>query len=390
MKNIIFVSILASVILLASFAYALAGALSLSYTVLDDELMPGQETTIFLTFETTTAEAVRGITYSASGGPFLTADATNVGLGSMGGVSSSQTSFKIKADSNAVTTISYVNVKAKYTDDYGNKETNINVPVTIRRAPLLQILSVGYGKDSVEPGTTVYLLVNITNRGQGPAEETIFAINQTTDIFTIIGTSKQIFLDEVNVNQYKTAKYLLAISPNADVGTYNIPVSISYKDETKTQSYRSDEIIGMVISGNEEIMLIKNSQDVLVPGTTGNVNIEIVNMGKQNVRFLTLDLESDGLSMEPSKTYIGKLDSDDSDTSRIKVTGTAPGTYTVNAKLSFNDMFSESYEKQTSFDVTISPVSDEVEIGIVEIAIIVIVAIVLGRMAWSRFRKGKK
>ncbi len=378
---------------LASFTNALAGALTVSSEIIDGELIPGQETTIFLTFKTTTAAPVRDIIYSVTAGPYITTDASAVKLGAMGGSSASQqTSFRVKADGNAITATSYVSVKVKYKDDEGDKETNLNVPVTVRRAPLVQIDSVVYSKNVIEPGAIADLTLNMMNRGQGPAKEATVTLNQSPSIFSIVGTSKQIFVGDIAMGGSKPVKYTLAVNPNADIGTYSIPVSISYKDETKTKSYDSDESVGFVISGDEQIVLIKNSQDVLPSGGSGDVNIEAVNIGKQNVRFLLMELSgTDGISVEPSKAYIGKLDSDDSDTSRLKITvdsSVKPGVYKINATMSYNDMFSNAYTRMSDISIEVSAQGKQAGLSsaqsLMAVAILAIIAYVFRRSRKAR------
>lgn len=360
--------------------YGASGALNINYQILDSELFPGQETSVFLTFSTTTSIAVRDIIYTVSPGPYLTSDAVLVNLGALGGISNQQTSFKIKASDNAVTTISYVVVKATYKDDQGDKELNLNIPVNIVRNPLVQINFVEYGKPIVEPGSTLNLLIGITNRGDGPAKEVMLTLNQSPQTFTIVGSSKQVFVGDVGAGVSKSINYTIAINPNAAVGVYSVPVLISYKDESKTKSYSSDEAIGMVIMGTNKILLIKNSQDVIVPGGSGNINIETVNLGTQGARFLTIGFTApEGISVSPAQIFTGSLDSDDSDTARLGVAASdsiVPGTYTIKADVTYSDIFSKTHSQSLEFPVEISGKQKKFELNAPEIAAIIAAVLV--------------
>ncbi|MBI4177240.1 MAG: hypothetical protein HY516_02635 [Candidatus Aenigmarchaeota archaeon] len=393
MKNILLAQIMAVVSLLSVTVAALPGAISLDYQLLNDELIPGQETTIFLTFRTTTASPVHDITYFVSPGPYLSSDTKLVNLGSLGGSSSQQTSFKIKVADSAMTTISYMNVRVTYKDDQGDKETNLNIPVSIRRAPLLQIGSVSYSIDSVEPGSIVNLAITLNNNGDGLSREAQIILNQSSQVFSIVGASGQIFIGDLGSGSKKSVNYTIAINPNAGIGVYSIPILVSYKDETKTKTYTSSETIGMIISGKNKMMLIKNSQDVINPGSSGDLNLEIVNLGNQGIRFLTLKFSSqDSILVEPSQVYVGKLDSDDSDTTRIKVGVSKtiePGDYQINAEIYYSDMFSNYYPEQKNFTLSVSEKDNGLKIGTTQI--ILFVAVVAAVYTFSkRLRKGRK
>ncbi|MBI4174420.1 MAG: hypothetical protein HY517_02145 [Candidatus Aenigmarchaeota archaeon] len=379
--------------MLAYSAAAISGAVALDYELLNEELIPGQETTVFLTFKTTTAIAVRDITYSVTTGPFLSSETKTVNLGALGGSSSQQTSFKVKSSEDATTIISYVNVKATYKDDQGDRETNLNIPVNIRRVPIVQVSLVSYSRGSLEPGSITGLSIMVDNKGDGLARDTQITLNQSAQVFSIIGASGQIFIGDLNAGAQKSVNYTLAINPNADIGVYSVPIQITYKDETKTKSYTSNEAIGMILAGRNKILMLKESQGAITAGGTGTVNVETVNLGNQRVQFTILEFSApDKISVKPLKVYVGKLDSDDSDTTRLEVSAASdaqPGDYQILATVSYSDMFSNSYAEEKRFEITVSEKDTSVKIGATQITLFAVALFALYTLL-KRFRKGRK
>ena len=115
-----------------------AGSVTLTSQVLDSSVRPGGETTIFLTLANpSTTSAVSNVKLSISPGPYILPSTNYIEIGGLDISSSQQTSITAKISDNAVSTTSYIKVKVSYYVGTTQYESNVNVPITIRRIPSL-------------------------------------------------------------------------------------------------------------------------------------------------------------------------------------------------------------------------------------------------------------
>lgn len=376
-----------------------AGSVTIGYQVLDSSIRPGGETTVVLTLTNpSTTTSVTNVKLYISPGPYVTPSITYTEIGGLDATASQQTSLTVKASSSASSTTSYIKVKATYYSGSTQYENSIHVPISIKRIPVLQITDVQYLPSLIEPGNKVTLYFNLKNEGDGPANEVKVVLNQTTENF-IVGGSPETFVDIVDSKESESISFDLVIDPSVDVGTYSIPVSLEYLDETKTVNYSATKYIGLTISGKYNF-IITPSEVAAAPGKSGNVDLEIANAGSQEALYLTVKiLPSDPIvQVTPQSKYLGNLESDDYSLEdfTFKVAGTAsPGTYPLNVQLNYKDPYGQMYNETFQVDITVSSVKEFAQTnggGMSTFTIVILLLIVggIGYFVYRKIRKKKK
>lgn len=354
MKNLILTFLITLLFFLNS-AFAQA-PLIITWQVLDAKIRPGGETAIFLTLTNSGKVAIRNIEILISPGPYIIPSIRYMKIGGLEAGTSQQTSFSIKVDPKAISTTSYLTIKSTYYPNSEQKETTVNVPITIRTLPILQIEDVKYNPALIEPGNNVQLSFTLVNKGDGSAKDVRVVLTQLKELFTT--ELEENFISEILPNQKVQVSFNLIINPYITTGVYLIPVSIFYFDETKMESHSSTKQIGLTISGKYNFIVILESQEILAPGGEGEAMIKVVNAGTQEAQFLTLKpLPSEQLiQISPSIAYIGNLKSNDYDTEKFtfKVDKKAlPGIYPLKLEISYKDIYGKAYTEEHSIDIKI-------------------------------------
>ena len=375
MKKIL---LLVSFILLVGMAEAANVALSVTWQLSSSVVRPGSDFAIYLT-ATNPGLDITGVTISATPGPYLTLTSGNkVELGDMPATNSQQTSITVRADKNAISTVSYVYLEARYYYSNTEYKRTFYVPVTIRRDPLLEIRDV-YFNESVVPGKTVMMSFDIYNAGDMSASDLSVKLNSTSLFITPESTGEKI-ISILEPSRSMTVSFPLTINPDADIGIENIPVFLSYYDDTKTNNYTQTKTIGLKISGDAEFIVDIDSYNNLYYGQTGEIKIYIANKGTAPADYVSVDARSEF----GSKTfYIGSLEPDDSET--IDLTQnlmTSLGKYPIYLTLSYRDRFGNTYSLERQLEAYPSNAPFDFSI------VIIIGLIILG--AYWLFKRRKK
>lgn len=396
-RYLLLASFVMFVLVISSLVFAVEGSLTITWQVLDATLRPGGETTVLLTLTNPSTVGVRTIELFISSGPYITPSTSYLEIGGLGGGESQQTSLIVNVDSTAISTTSYIKIKATYYGDSTKKETIINIPIKIRRVPILQIEGVNYTPTLIEPGNTVNLSFDLINNGDGPAKDISIALNQIEKVF--VTELEETFVSEIKSGQKTQISFTLMIDPSVAIGTYSIPVSLEYLDETKTENYSSTKNIGLVIAGKYNFVITLESQSVVAQDTQGSATVKIANAGTQKARFLTVKvLPSDALiDISPKSIYIGNLKSDDYETGEFnfKVDKLiSPGSYPLNLEIEYKDLYGQAYTETYEVDIKVSSTAEfsqayQTRISWYIIGIVGLFAIVFIYYIYRRLRKKK-
>ena len=357
-------------------------AVSIGYSVADAKVRPGGQTNIQLTVSNPgTAETPTYINLFISPGPYLTVDPATVSIASLGLGASQLTNVNVKVSPNAVSTISYVTIKATYIVSGSSRDTSVTIPLKVRRDPLLQIENVSYSR-TPEPGVSTVLSFDIVNSGIGPAEELKISMTQSSTISST-DSSGEIFISSLAAAGRKHIDVPLTISPSAEPGLYNIPLTLSYYDETKSDLSNLSKSIGLALGGKANFIVTLDSTKDFYFGRQGTVSVSISNAGNSPAQFLTVKASS---AYGTKEVYVGNLDSDDTETLDVEQDlSRAGGPYKLVVELSWKDRFGTPYTE--TMEVELVPTSAPFGISMSSLALIVIV---LGGVGWFVKKRMKK
>jgi len=355
---------------------------------------PGGETTALITLSNpSTTLGINNIKAYISGTNDVSADIASFEIAGLSAGSSQQTAVKVKASPAATASTSYLTVTLNYNMEGSSsqQQTTVSIPVTINRAPTLQIQNIRYSKSEIEPGNTVELKFDIINVGDGTAKNILVGLSQSADTFTVVGSSGQDFIQSIAVNGKATASFNLILSPSIAVGTKLIPVTFSYYDETKSQNFSDTQYIGLTVSGEYNFIVTLDVQDYLLPGQIGTVNIKIANAGVQDAEFVTVKpVETEQFKqITPQVVYVGSLKSDDYDTEKFTLrAGTVqPGIYPLKISMTYRDQYGSSYNQTYETNVRVYSAEEIPRTGTVSPLTVVIVVAVIAAVAYFGYRR---
>ena len=199
-----------------------------------------------------------------------------------------------------------------YYDASGSSsKENASIGINVERSSIdLRVIDIEDGELTL--GGQAYITLNIKNLGNTPASDITATLNLSSP-FTPIKSS-QTYIGDIASGSIGDAMFTISVDSSAQKKSYSIPVTIEYYDQAGTKQTTSINI-GLAVDGSAEIEVNLDEKETLVPGMSGIVTIGVVNIGFVDAKFLTLkllDTENYHVTSADS-TYIGSLNSDDSD-----------------------------------------------------------------------------
>lgn len=356
-------------------------ALSISWATADETVRPGGQTTIDLTLgNPSLTGAIQYVRLSIVAGPHLTVSPDFVDIASLGTLSVQHTAVDVKVSPTAVSTTSYVTVKATYSvSSLGGQETTIKIPIKIVREPIFQILNVNLS-NVAEPGISTKMSFDLYNSGQGSAKNMFVSIGQNSTVFSSIG-SGETYVSNLGPSEIRRLEFPISIKSNTVPGVYSIPVTFKYYDETNSQQVTSQKSIGLEVNGKAQFVITVDELSNFYIGRQGKASISISNAGTGGADFLILNASSPYGNKE---LYIGSLDSDDTETVDItQDLSRASGKYMLDLNLMWKDKFGNSYNETRQMELK----PQYAPIGGTTIGLIVLV---IAAIVGYRFYKKKK
>jgi hypothetical protein len=405
MKKIILLSLIFMFVVLAISAspkpaLAAEGSLNIRWELLGDALRPGGETTLLLTLENPTTETIYNVNLRFAPGSSLSISPSYFSLNTFIGKAVQASSFKITANENLPFATSYVEIDATYrvgsaTGD--ERSLKVWVPITLTTVPLLQIEDVTYNPNVINPGSNVTISFKLKNYGDGSARDAVVVLGQS-DIFTASG-SGETFVKEISPDSFANISFGLTIDPSVKIGTYSIPVSLKYSNQSRSENHTVTKYIGLTITGKYNFIV---TQDSSVTGEQV-VTIRITNASNFEASFLTLSVlpSNTKISVFPKTVYVGDMDKGDYYQARFNITGAAgenvPRNFQLGLEISYQDVYGNRVTEQHTVEVmpfiggplTIgsrAPSGGGIPLTYIAIAA-VIAAIPIGYFLFRRFRK---
>jgi len=240
--------------------------------------------------------------------------------------------------------------------DIDQNEKDIALVYTFE-IPVQGIVKFEIGSESVlNIGVVNKVDVQVSNVGGGNARH-LSVIMNSTNPFTVIQSS-EIYLGDIIGTVTKNTSFDVSVNSEANPGAYNIPLELRYIDSNGTE-VRINKNIGVMLKGEPDIGVTLESSDNFKPGSDGKVVLNVVNKGFTDAKFLTLKLgSSDSYTVTSiDSVYIGKLESDDSETKefQIKINKNAPpGKIPLMVTLEYKSESEDiTYTKEYKVDVQV-------------------------------------
>jgi hypothetical protein len=326
--------------------------------------------------------------------PFLIDNATRTEtIGILGSQKDYVVDFKIRVADDATQGTNFL--KVRFTDDPAlNSWSESTLKINVESASSdINIAQYATTPKELQPGQPGKLSLKIEN----VAGKTLRDIKMTLNLVSIqgstvsalpfvpIGTTAQQWVSKLDPGETTDIVYDIAPTPDAISQSYNIPITLTYKDNLGNQFTKND-LVGVIVNSNPELMVTVESVQL-----DGKISIKIVNKGLSTLKFLTVSLKPskdfDILSQTQS-SYIGKLDSDDFETVDFQV-AFKNSTVRLPLTLTFRDANNNAYEQNYTLEAkTVAGKSNTGSLG--TIIIIVLVVAVVGFIIYRATRRKKQ
>lgn len=227
------------------------------------------------------------------------------------------------------------------------------IEISVRKLyPVLEISEINF-PDSIEPGDKTEVTVVLDNKGGSRLKDITVNLDLSGEDIPIApyGGSSEKIIQSIDGATKANATFDIIVDGDAESGTYKIPMSLSYYDNSGN-SYSKEDILGLVIGGQPSLKVGLEESDYFSEGSIGKVIFNVINIGASTSKFLNLEIlpTQEFEVVSTNELYLGNLDSDDYETAdfMIKVKQVEGDILSIPVRLTYTDVnnnyFSEEKE----------------------------------------------
>lgn len=232
-------------------------------------------------------------------------------------------------------------------------------------APKVMIESVTFSKDTICPGDSVKVDINLKNTSKQDIARNMLVTLGAAEQFELESASDSVYVEQIGVGKTEQISYQLRVRADVAQGQYVIPVTMDYAD-ARGNTYTAQGTVPVTVG-----QLMKVELDtVAIPkeiqmGETIATDIQVMNLGRGKVYNVRAVIEADGLVA--SKTaFIGDMEAGTAMSGSTELTaegksgkslyGKTAGTITVYYE---DEAGNESQIEQTFETSILSPLNEE-------------------------------
>ena len=359
-------------------------SLTVSSQIVPSTIGPGDSGNLILTIANSGTEYARRVELTVKSHSSITFGSRSYDLGIIAPSGSTQISIPITISSSIGDYITSVFFSISYAegDSASTATIDASTSISISRRSLVQIESVTWGKELIEPGDVVDVDIYVKNGGLGNLKDMTVELGNATLPFVSASGDTETYLGDLSVNELRPAAFSIIINKDAKTTAYRVPVTIKYYDEASVL-HTDVKYIGLKISGQPDFVVTLEDDSAMYAGSsTGELVISIANRGTATASFLTLRFNS-SLDITPAEYYVGNLDPDDYETVTLSVDLTAAptGKHSLPIEMVYKDPYNQELSEPVTIDFTVHRFQSGGISPIFQLAIIGIVIIIV---YWKR------
>jgi len=386
------VAMLVAAVLFCSTLFASAGvahavayvSLAVSGTTVPPALGPGESGNLVLTVSNTGTAYARNVKLFVKPQASVAFTQQSYDLQTIAPGGSVQVSVPVKIASTATEGATAVFLSLTYSegDSVGAVTIETSVPLTISKRSLVQIESVSWGKDMVQPGDVVEATLLVRNAGDSDLSHMTVTLDDSSQPFVAAAGTTEAYVGILPKGTAKNAVFSIIINKDAKTIAYRIPVFVKYYDESGTL-HTDTKYIGLKVSGTPDFVITLEDDSRAYAGAEGELTISIANRGTATANFLTLKFDS-GLAITPAEYYVGNLDPDDYQTVKVNAefAGLAAGMHKLSMYMEYKDPYNVELSRNASVDFRLR----EPPAGSVSPLMLVVLAVIAVVLFWKRKR----
>lgn len=270
-------------------------------------------------------------------------------------------------------------------------------------APKVMIETVTFSKDTICPGDSVQVELNLKNTSKQDIAKNMLVTLGAAEQFELESASDSIYVEQIGVGKTETVSYQFRVRADVAQGQYVIPVTMDYAD-AKGNTYTAQGTVPVTVDQLMKVELDKVSipKEIQI-GETIATDIQVMNLGRGKIYNVRATIEADGISA--SKTaFIGDMEAGTAMSGSTELTaegksgkslyGKTTGTITVYYE---DETGKEATIEQTFETSILSPLNEEKQeetvdnttqwwilIAVILVIIVVGITLFILRYRWSR------
>ncbi|HLD10480.1 MAG TPA: hypothetical protein VJB89_00200 [Candidatus Nanoarchaeia archaeon] len=308
--------IIISIILLLSVVYASSEDLRINMESIEPQ-EPGSKFTIKLNIENPTDNTLNDIKITVEEDyPFIIDD-TKEEISTLLPKETKSIYFDIDTKDDTESDTYSLKIKYQENNDDSEKETfSIKIQSKYSNIALTKISS---SPEIIKQGEETELKLTIKNDGKTKTKNIRAKLDLTTVPFAPINGIENLIIS-LDQEEEEIINYKIKVLPDAESGTYKIPLSISYTNEIG-DIQEKQELISVTIGSTPVIEITIEAEKPIILDELSTITILLTNSGLENIKLATIILTTspDYNIISTNKVYIGNIDSDDYQTAEFTI-----------------------------------------------------------------------
>lgn len=216
--------------------------------------------------------------------------------------------------------------------------------------------------ETLQPGSTFLLTMNLQNRGYIGAKGTILVVGGSSDStntsatgenFLPLGSSNVIVIGDVAVQQYVQIQQNFVVNSDTDPGVYPLTLSFTYEDEDGNE-FSDTQIITLLVHLVPAIEIsFYETPDTMYVEEDSTLPIQVVNMGSESMLLGDIYINVESATLSNNKTFIGNLESGGSFTIDTDITPQQAGEIPVTITINYQDNFKKTQTITQTLSITV-------------------------------------
>src|SRR5574341_937099 len=188
----------------------------------------------------------------------------------------------------------------------------VDLGEAVGQAPRLLIESYSTNPETISPGATFRLDLELVNVGGSAARQVFFRLGgDSADLGPLapLGSSNVSYLEEIGAGERLTVSYDLVADGDAEAGLVPIDIGMEYNDQygvLRTETVTISLVV--VATPYLDIGLFDTVPDPIVVGDVFELPVEVINVGATQINVNTVEVTSSDLVITEGSLYIGPLD----------------------------------------------------------------------------------
>ncbi|MBR9692946.1 hypothetical protein GOV07_03390 [Candidatus Woesearchaeota archaeon] len=295
---------------------------------------------------------------------------------------------RVRIDKNANEGTNYLSIRIIERDTTNVLEREL--PITIQgKGSALSIVSVETVPKVITPGSEAIINIELENVGTTLLRNLEVKLDLSAVSLAPSGGSDSITIATRSGNKKGVVPFGVVAYPDAESGTYRIPITLTYEDEQGNEKVQ-EETIGIQIGSEPELLVYIEQNGLSKDTMSGTVVVKFVNKGLSEIKLLEMEvIENDDVEVlsESSLIYVGNIDEDDYESADIALKISKSPT-TLPIRIAYRDALNTPYEEV--IELELDATNGNGKHGSSTWMWIVIVVVIGGAFWWWRKRKNAK